>query len=369
MIPTLAVISASLIPTTILAASIPEVSSRRGAELVAEYQCVFCHSVDGKGGKAAPDLGARLDRSYTAAGMASRMWNHAPEMWSAMKESKIALPQVSAGDAANLFAYFYAVRYFEKPGDAGRGKQVFEKKRCGDCHALPGAKASGSAKPVGDWRSVSDPVALVAAMWNHSGAMKGEASARSVKWPTLSAQELTDLLVWLQNQPSSRPRMLEFSLPQGTKGEQLLVSKGCAECHKGAMALPQRMAGKTLTEVAAAMWNHAPKMAAKVSLLDVGDTREILAYGWARSFFAPAGDSKKGAQTFQARCGSCHGTGGKAPAAPKLSAEGAVTGMVAALWKHGPAMLAEAQKQSKPWPALSVAEMANITAFLSGGKP
>src|SRR5690349_19052334 len=94
--------------------------AKRGEQLFQTQQCVRCHSVNGRGGSFAPDLARRIDRNYSPTVMASVMWNHAPEMWAAMKKENLAPPQLSIEQAADLFAYFVSARYFEKPGDAGR---------------------------------------------------------------------------------------------------------------------------------------------------------------------------------------------------------------------------------------------------------
>jgi hypothetical protein len=50
------------------------------------------------------------------------MWNHAPGMWAAMRDRDIRAGDLNEQAAADLFAFFYSARFFEKPGDAGRGK-------------------------------------------------------------------------------------------------------------------------------------------------------------------------------------------------------------------------------------------------------
>ncbi len=72
-----------------LAAGIIPGDARRGEQLFTSEQCVQCHSVNGKGGSLAPDLGRRIDRNFTPSVMASLMWNHAPDMWAAMKKQGI----------------------------------------------------------------------------------------------------------------------------------------------------------------------------------------------------------------------------------------------------------------------------------------
>src|SRR5947207_10343976 len=76
----------------------------RGAALLEQSKCTQCHSIQGRGGKAAPDLGARTSRQFTPALLASVMWNHAPKMWSAMASEGIERPKLTDRDADDLFA-------------------------------------------------------------------------------------------------------------------------------------------------------------------------------------------------------------------------------------------------------------------------
>ena len=154
--------------------------ARRGADLFSRQRCTACHNAGATPLGGAPDLARYLDRGYTAAGIASRMWNHAPDMWRAMRDSKIEVPELSEGNAADLFAFFYASRYFEKPGDAGRGRNVFVNNQCASCHGL--TAETGPGLPVSRWGSLSDPVELVQHMWNHALDMNLAAS----KWKTIS---------------------------------------------------------------------------------------------------------------------------------------------------------------------------------------
>src|SRR5580698_8121942 len=136
--------------------------SARGAELFETLSCIQCHSVNGKGGKIAPDLGRHLDRDFTPAALAATMWNHAPSMWASMRTRGIRVGDLNDQAAADLFAYFYSARFFEKPGDAGLGKRLFASKHCTQCHGVTDAKIP-EAKPISQWASVGDPMALVSA--------------------------------------------------------------------------------------------------------------------------------------------------------------------------------------------------------------
>src|SRR5665811_799941 len=70
-------------------ASIIPGDARRGEQLFHSEQCIQCHSLKGKGGTLAPDLSRRVGRDYTPSVMASLMWNHAPDMWTAMKRQGV----------------------------------------------------------------------------------------------------------------------------------------------------------------------------------------------------------------------------------------------------------------------------------------
>ncbi len=66
--------------TSSLLAMTTDADARRGVDFFQSQGCVNCHAVKGSGAGKAPDLGRRLDRDYTPAGIAARMWSHAPQM-------------------------------------------------------------------------------------------------------------------------------------------------------------------------------------------------------------------------------------------------------------------------------------------------
>src|SRR5450631_1623105 len=133
------------------AAGIPA-DSGRGQKLFTTLACVQCHSINGKGGSIAPDLGKLSDRNFNPSTLASTMWNHAPAMWESMRALGIGLPDVNQQGAADLFAYFYSARFFERPADAGRGKRAFTEKHCAECHGVSHSNIP-EAKPIVEWES------------------------------------------------------------------------------------------------------------------------------------------------------------------------------------------------------------------------
>src|SRR5215467_12730924 len=89
-------------------------SAARGEQLLTDKGCVNCHSLNGAGGRLAPDLARTPPHA------------EAPEMWIDPASGVHWNTQMTSADAADLFAYLYSVLYFSLPGDASRGKRVFE---------------------------------------------------------------------------------------------------------------------------------------------------------------------------------------------------------------------------------------------------
>ncbi len=220
---------------------------------------IQCHSVNGKGGKMGMDLSARVDRGFTPALLSSAMWNHAPVMWAAMEGAGIERPKLSPSDAADLFAYLYSTRFFDKPGDAARGKQAFTDRHCAECHGISESRAEG-APPVVKWESLGQPMVLVQQMWDHSSSMREAFARKKIPWQELTAQDLSDILAYLQNLPQTRGMRTRFSFTSGEGGQAIFESKGCVKCHVGKLALEDRLHNLALTEIAVDMWNHAPRM-------------------------------------------------------------------------------------------------------------
>ena len=347
----------------LLSAATFPMDSARGDQLYQSQGCVECHRLKGMGNNTGPDLGRVLDRAYTPALLAGTMWNHAPTMWKAMKEKNIPIPNLDQQGAADLFASFYSARYFEMPGDAGRGKRLFSSKSCETCHGIA-TSPNPLAKPVNQWQGLSDPVALVGAMWNHSADMWGQLSQRKIPWPTMTSQDLSDLLVYLRNASSAKGAE-SFRITAGARGQTLFEEKKCISCHNS-----QRppAANLTLTGVAASMWNHATFLHTEPPRLDADEMREVLSEYWATQFFESSGDSAHGKRLFAAKhCVECHAGAGPGPVLPAKAANYNGITMVSVLWRHGPAMLAQMQEKKIAWPVFKVDEMADLMAWLNEG--
>jgi mono/diheme cytochrome c family protein len=348
------------------AAPPPAMDSTRGQQVFQSSGCVQCHSLNGRGGKAAPDLGKIIDRGFSPAMLAATMWNHAPVMWSTMRARNVQLPPLSPQEAADLFAAFYASHYFDTPADAARGKAVFTRAACAQCHGLVNPKLA-AAPPVNNWSALSESVSLVANMWNHATNMQAELEKQKIAWPSLSGNDVADLLIYLRNLPGSRRAPSSFTITAGDEGRKLFDDKGCAGCH----AIDKlKTKGMTLDDVAASLWNHANRLKATRPRLDQSEMSAILGYVWASQFFQDSGNATRGSRVFVSRdCVECHGVVGSG--APDLAADaGSISGItiVSALWRHGPTMLDQMAGKGIRWPQFRSGEMADLIAYVNAGK-
>jgi mono/diheme cytochrome c family protein len=346
------------------AAAVVVGDSREGAAVFEGQKCVSCHSVAGKGGKSAPDLGKRTGRGYVPSEMAALMWNHAPAMWSAIQAAGIDRPRLSLQQSADLFAFFYAARYFDPPGDAGRGRKAFVSKGCAGCHNVGSANAAGGP-PVMNWESVADTIELSRQMWNHEPQMRAAMEKRGMKPPQLTAAEMNDILVYLQNLPQVKKLQPHFTPGPVDTGEMLFKAKGCTSCHQGTQSLAKHVSFRTTSDFAVSMWNHAAGMK-HTGELRPEEMRRLAAYIWALQFEHGTGNPARGLKVYSEKgCNGCHASG----PGPQLTGKSMTAyGMVSSLWGHGPAMLAQMKAKNVAWPRFRDAEMADLIAFLAEKK-
>jgi mono/diheme cytochrome c family protein len=359
-------LAAALAAGTALAGGEVLGDARRGEQLFVTEQCIACHNIRGHGGVLASDLAKHMDRDFTPAGMASTMWNHAPEMWSAMRKQGIVKGTLSPESSADLFAYFVSARYFEKPGDAARGKRAFTELNCAGCHGITSSKAA-LAPPVVKWESLGDPSVLVGQMWNHGAAMRRAYAETEARWTPLTPQQLRDILVYLQSLPETRELIAAFAFPSSESGPALFQSKGCAGCHQGKLALESRLRNQNLTEIAVDMWNHQAAMKQPPPNLSQEEMRQLLGYIWIRQYFRGSGDAARGKRVFaEKNCAACHNDRPSAAPALGKTPEGySDITMISVLWEHGPRMLDGMNERNLPWQRFTAEQMGDLIAYLN----
>jgi mono/diheme cytochrome c family protein len=351
-----------------------------GSQAFGSKGCVKCHSVNGVGGKLAPDL-ARTMRPRSFVDLATAMWNHLPQMADRMKQLGITRPQLTSKEAGDLVGFLYTLNYFDAPGNADAGKRVFSEKRCIACHTVRGT--GGVVGPNLDHlRQFGSPIFVASAMWNHGPQMAEKMKERGIDRPTFTAKELRDLSAYLAPATGGPEEGPLYVLPgRPESGRQLFAEKRCIECHAVGGAggrvgpdLVERGLRESPMEFAATIWNKAPAMAAvmqskgiSVPQLAPEQMADIVAYLYSVRYFASGNVQQGYTVASQKGCLHCHvlrGERGK-PASDLAKVKGldSPSAALAALWNHALVTPTVAGKKLD-WPVLASREMADLIAML-----
>lgn len=170
-------------------------SPRRGRDLFTGKRCDACHAVAGKGGRGGPDLGTRgreLVGSISA--VAGVMWNHSRGMTTEFARRGIGHAKFSGQEMADVIAYLYFVNYANVLGRPDRGAQLFAE-RCAGCHTTGAGRTLGP--DLAQATALDDPIAIVAAMWNHAPRMEEQARKLGLVWPRFQKGDTADLAAFL----------------------------------------------------------------------------------------------------------------------------------------------------------------------------
>jgi mono/diheme cytochrome c family protein len=351
--------------------------ARRGARIFQE-QCALCHPILGRGDGEAPDLGKRALQGFSPAWLAAQMWNHGPEMWRQMADWKMEIPDLGPEAIDDLSTYFYSLRYYEPLGDPARGEALFVSKNCHRCHALVETDAGAKAPPVPKWTASSEPIPWIQQMWNHGGQMESEMEKDRIAWPTISSQEMTDLLTFVRGEPAASLPEPAFGIDSPGKGERVFRSHGCDNCHairtaaSGKITLFARTQSLTLLDLAAVMWNHRPWMQSmgegwsEPKRFRGTQMAELLSYLLDQRYLQRTGDAERGQKLFQEKgCAACHdrSTLG-APVLPAGDQGYSAYDFASDAWLHGPIMYANLDALGLEWPQVSEEDVADLASFL-----
>ena len=108
-----------------------------------------------KGAQTGPDFG-RIDLGNTLLELASKLLNHIPPMIQGMERMKMMKPTLSGDEITDISAYLYFLKFFDEPGDATRGKYLFNEKGCGTVTPSPEREKRGSRDSI-SFRRISRP--------------------------------------------------------------------------------------------------------------------------------------------------------------------------------------------------------------------
>lgn len=236
----------------------PRGDAKRGGELFVEKNCSSCHSEVLDTQRRGTFVDTWMDLRDPS-GWAERLWNHAPQMDSAMTNRGIRWPTLSDRDVADLMV-FLSTRAGTRPeeptftiGEPGMGRQVFDRS-CSSCHTF-GKPEKGQV----DLLAKSAPATItgyIAAMWNHAPTMR----RRGESIPRLNEGSMPDLIAYLFSQ------RYFFETGNTAKGKQVYEDKNCATCHDarrretGAPDLTKAVESYSPISMTTAAWGHGPAM-------------------------------------------------------------------------------------------------------------
>jgi mono/diheme cytochrome c family protein len=360
----------------------PTQNALAGSRVFGSKGCAKCHAINGLGGTEGPDL-ARTPRSRTFYDLGAAMWNHLPSMIQRMEELAVEQPRLNEREAGDLIAFLYSQDFFDPPGNPDRGKHLFTRKQCVQCHQVGGVGAVIGPDLTVLGRVVA-PIQIATAMWNHGPNMIDAMKAKGIERPRFTAQELNDLIAYIEAEEAGVPSAPLHVLPGSAgEGSRVFAEKGCADCHAAggvggevAPDLAQRGRNMSMLGFAAAMWNKAPAMTAAmrsrgiaVPQLSPAQMADLVGFLYSVKYFAQPGTSREGRRLLGAKgCVQCHALDGRGQkSASDLSAVqamGTPAAVIAALWNHGSVVGSPPEARSS-WPTLTAGDIANLTEFLA----
>ena len=372
-----------LVASFTLAQFLPE-DPTKGNRLFASKGCIRCHAFKGEGGKIGPDFG-RVDLGNTQLELAAKLWNHIPSMNIGMERAKMIKPNLTGQEFTEISAYLYFLKFFDEPGDATRGKFIFNEKGCSSCHPLSGKGKEGEPGLDQFPQNIS-PVFLTQSIWNHGPVMIAHMVKLGMKWPVFEGTEMMDLLEYIKMNAKGAKETAFITPGNPREGKQVFASKGCIKCHavrgeggKEAEDLGKRAKTfyKSLTQIASIMWNKGPAVLGKMSQTQIGipkftpkEMADLIAYLYFLHFIDEPGNPVNGKKIFsESGCSKCHGLDGKPGELMTISLskyQKAVSPMdiVASLWNHSTEIEKAMREKGISWPRFKKGELADLLEFI-----
>jgi cytochrome c2 len=177
-------------------AGTPE-NMERGRAVFTSKQCSRCHKPRGEQALG-PPLG-ELRRRQGVLELAGRLWNHAPAMFTALKQEGLEWPRISADEMADLMAYLQADPLLDPLPNLFAGQVLLVRKGCLKCHRLRGEGGSVGIELTKFRDGYGSPPIWAATIWNHSPRMAEYAKRIELLYPRFTGKEMVDLFGFLRN--------------------------------------------------------------------------------------------------------------------------------------------------------------------------
>ena len=171
-------------------------------------------------------------------------------------------------------------------------------------------------------------------------------------------------------------------------GSRVFGAKGCVKCHaisgsggKVGPDLGRIQRPRSFFDLAAALWNHAPRMEARMRQLGIDHPQlaareigDLVAFLFTLNYFDPRGNVDAGQRLFLAkRCVICHqvgGTGGVVgPSLDSLRQYASPIYLATAMWNHGPQMTEAMKARGITRPTFKDNELLDLIAYIVSASP
>lgn len=143
--------------------------------------------------------------------IAGLMWNHSQGMSAWFIRRSIPRVTFSGQEMADVIAYLYFTNYARVRAHAERGGALFVR-NCSTCHALGGPRVGPDLSTA---PGLDEPLAIMAAMWNHAPKMEDEHRQRRLRWTQLGPGDAADLVAFLVSRRS--PTEAKLGPPAGAR--------------------------------------------------------------------------------------------------------------------------------------------------------
>jgi cytochrome c2 len=348
-----------------------------------DKQCGICHSINGFGGRVAPDLSGTHPGTPAMGWIAAVLWNHGPGMWRQIRGKNEPYPKLNSQEMADIFAFLYQASSIDRAGDPSAGQRVFNEKGCVRCHSVGGA--GGHAAPeLSKIAAGSNSNAWTLTMFNHAGSMIAPITSTLGQWPQFTGNEMNDLIAYVSlSAPQSATNSRET--PGNAELGWGVFQRRCMQCHSvrgqggsvGPELGPEHDLPLTTGQFASVLWNHAPAMLRQARengisppVLQGNDMADLRTFLASLRYFEPTGSPLVGERVFSERgCSACHGQmaeGTKIGPGLRSGNEAFTTiTFTVALWRHGPRMIDRAQELGIPWPTLKATDLGDLVSFLN----
>ena len=172
-------------------------------------------------------------------------------------------------------------------------------------------------------------------------------------------------------------------------GARVFEDKGCVRCHttnpadggKPGPNLANSPRPRTFFDLAAALWNHAPQMAARMRTLslprprlDAKESGDLSAFLFSIDYFGGRGRVDAGQRLFvEKRCVTCHAVGSAGgsvgPPLDRMKAVASPIYLATLMWNHGPQMTDAMKARGVERPSFKAGELTDLIAYLDRASP